>query len=168
MHRRVLKFGIWWIQKLCSFIKKKIKIVELETEERKITAQLSLVKANKRSTNKETKWLETELENIKNRKEHPLSVNDVLEDNVVSSAFPSIRYLLKLFVLVPMSEAVVEREFSKMKLTLTDKRTRLDNKSLDALRRMSFDNVTLVPEAVQQIVETWKRQCQRRIFSEDI
>ena len=67
-----------------------------------------------------------------------------------------------------MSEAVVEREFSKMKLTLTDKRTRLDNKNLDALMRMSFNNVTLVPEAVQQIVETWKRQSQRRIFSEDI
>ena len=39
---------------------KKSKIVELEREERKITAQLSLVKANKRSTNKEIKWLETE------------------------------------------------------------------------------------------------------------
>ena len=81
---------------------KKSKIVELESEERKITAQLSLVKANKRSTNKEIKWLETELENIKNRKGHPLSVTDILEDNIVSSVFPSIRYLLKLFVLVPV------------------------------------------------------------------
>ena len=34
--------------------------------------------------------------------------------------------------------------------------------------RMSFNNVTLAPEAVQQIVETWKRQHQRRIFSENI
>ena len=81
---------------------KKSKIVELEREERKITAQLSLVKANKRSTNKKIKWLETELENIKNRKGHPLSVTDILEDNIVSSVFPSIRYLLKLFVLVPV------------------------------------------------------------------
>ena len=81
---------------------KKSKIVELEREERKITAQLSLVKANKRSTNKEIKWLETELENIKNRKGHPLSITDILEDNIVSSVFPSIRYLLKLFVLVPV------------------------------------------------------------------
>ena len=81
---------------------KKSKIVELEREERKITAQLSLVKANKRSTNKEIKWLETELENIKNRKGHPLSVTDILEDNIVSSVFPSIRYLLRLFVLVPV------------------------------------------------------------------
>ena len=58
---------------------KKSKIVELERVERKITTQLSLVKANKRSTNKEIKWLETELENIKNRKTHPLSVKDILE-----------------------------------------------------------------------------------------
>ena len=41
MHCRILKFGIWWIQKLCCFIKKS-KIVELEMEERKITAKLSL------------------------------------------------------------------------------------------------------------------------------
>ena len=44
--------------------------------------QLSLVKANKRSTTKEIKWLETELENIKNRKEHPLSINNILEGNI--------------------------------------------------------------------------------------
>ena len=106
----------------------KSKIVELEREERKITVKLSLVKANKSSTQKEIKSLEIELENIKNRKENPLSATDILEDNVVSSAFPSIQYLLKLFVLVPMSEAVVERGFSKTKLTLTDKPTRLDNK----------------------------------------
>ena len=67
-----------------------------------------------------------------------------------------------------MSEAVVERGFLKMKLTLTDKRTRLDTKSSDTLIRISFNSTTLVPEAVQQIVETWKRQRQRRIFFEDI
>ena len=106
----------------------KSKIVELEREERKITVKVSLVKANKSSTQKEIKSLEIELENIKNRKENPLSATDILEDDVVSSAVPSIRYLLKLFALVPMSEAVVERGFSKMKLTLTDKPTRSDNK----------------------------------------
>ena len=165
MHCSILKSRIWWLQNLCGFIKKKKKIVELETEERKIIAQLSLVKANKRSTKKELKSLETELENIENRKEHPLSVNDILED-VVSSTFPNIRYLLKLFVLVPMSEAVAQRGFSK--LTLTNKRQRLDNKSLGALIRMSYNNVTFVPEAAQQIIETWKRERQRRIFSENI
>ena len=65
-------------------------------------------------------------------------------------------------MLVPTSEAVVQREFSKMKLTLTDMRTWLDNKSLGALIRMSYKNVTLVPETAQQIVETWKRQCKKK------
>ena len=55
-----------------------------------------------------------------------------------------------------------------MKLTLTDKRTRFDNESLKSLMRMSFSNITLVPDAVLQIADTWKRQCQTRIFSEDI
>ena len=57
------------------------------------SVKLSFLKVHKSSTKKEIKSLETELENIKNRKEHPLSVNDILQDNVLSSAFPSIRYL---------------------------------------------------------------------------
>ena len=96
--------------------------------------KLSLVKPNKSSSKKEIKLLETELENIKNWKE-PLSIINILEDNTVSVAFPSIRYMLKLFVLVPMSEAVIERGFSKTKLTLTDKQSWLDIKSLDTLMR---------------------------------
>ena len=103
--------------------------------------QLSLVKAIKRSTKKEIKPLETELENIKNRKEYPLSVDDILEDNVISSVFPNICYLLKLFVLVPVSEVVAERGFSKMKLTLPDKPTWLDNKSLDTLMIIQQCNI---------------------------
>ena len=51
---------------------------------------------------------------------------------------------------------------------IKQKQTGLDNKSIDNLMRMSLNNVTLVLEAVQQIVETWKRQCQRRTLSEDI
>ena len=105
---------------------------------------------------------------MKNRQEHPLSINDILEDNNVPLAFPNTHYLLKLSVLVSMSDAAIKRGFSKIKLTLTDKRIQLGNKSLDALMKMSFNNVALVPEVVQQIVKTLKRQCQRRIFSEDI
>ena len=55
-----------------------------------------------------------------------------------------------------------------MNSTLTNKRRPLDNKSFNALMRMSFNNITLVPDVVQEIVKTWKRQCQGRIFSGDI
>ena len=71
-------------------------------------------------------------------------------------------------MLVPMSEAVIKRGFLKMKLALTNKQTLFDNKNLDGLMRMPFNSITLAPKAVQQIVKTWKRQHQRRIFSEDI
>ena len=63
-----------------------------------------------------------------------------------------------------LSGAVVERGFSKMKLTLTNKQTQLDNKSMDALMRMSFNNLTLVPEAVQQIVNIGETMPKKSIF----
>ena len=88
-----------------------------------MVVQLSLVQVNKRGAKKEIKLLETELENIKNRKEHSLSVKDILEDNVIPSAFPNICYFLKLFVLVSVLEAVAERGFSKMKLILINEET---------------------------------------------
>ena len=79
------------VTKIMLLHKKKSKILELEQEERKIMAKLSLVKANNRSAKKENISLETGFKN-KNRKEHPLSINKILEDNIISSAFPSICY----------------------------------------------------------------------------
>ena len=93
--------------------------------------------------NKNIKIAEEELLGIQNKQKEPLTTKELLNDSVVSSAFPTIRYLLKLFILVPMSEAIVERGFSKMKLIMTDKRTRLDDKSLDALMRISFQSEPL-------------------------
>ena len=46
----------------------KVRLLELETDERKITVKLSLVKADKSSTKQDIKLLETELENIKNKR----------------------------------------------------------------------------------------------------
>ena len=61
-----------------------------------------------------------------------------------------------------LSEAVVERGL--LKLTITNKQTQLDNTSVDALMRMSFNNVTLVPEAVQQIVDIGETTPKKNIF----
>ena len=147
---------------------KKKAIEALETEEQNLQSQLRLAEANKTTKQKKLKSIKNDIENIKIKKMHPLEVGALLKDNVVSSAFPNIRQLLKFYILVPMSEAVVERGFSKMKLILTEKRTRLDNESLDALMRISFNNVALDQEAVQKIVTLWKRERPRRIFSDDI
>ena len=45
-----------------------------------------------------------------------------LLDTVLSAAFPTIQRLLKVYVIVPFSEAVVQRGFSKMNLIMTKKR----------------------------------------------
>ena len=58
----------------------------------------------------------------------------------MESAFPYIRKLLHLYVLILQLEAVVERGFSKMKLMMTDKHTRLEPESLDSLMRISYNS----------------------------
>ena len=67
-----------------------------------------------------------------------------------------------LLLTMILSEAVVERGL--LKLTITNKQTQLDNTSVDALMRMSFNNVTLVPEAVQQIVDIGETTPKKNIF----
>ena len=52
-----------------------------------------------------------ELQVIQEKKQSPLTVNDVLGDSVIEAAFPNIRKLLLLYLLIPRSEAVVERLF---------------------------------------------------------
>ena len=66
----------------------------------------------------------------------PLTVEDLLDDSVISLAFPNIRRLLSIYMLIPSSEAVVERWFSTMGQILTKKRRGLDNDSLDMLMRI--------------------------------
>ena len=56
------------VTKIMLLHQKKVRLLELETDERKITVKLSLVKANKSSTKQDIKLLETELENIKNKR----------------------------------------------------------------------------------------------------
>ena len=90
----------------------------------------------------------------------------MLDDSVVESAFPNIRKLLRLYVLLPQSEAVVERGFSKMKLIMTDKRTRLEPESINSLMRISYNSGPLSTEEVNAVIDVWKTSRSRRIFSE--
>ena len=45
----------------------------------------------------------------------------MLDDRVLSAAFPMIWRLLKVYVIIPFSKAVVERDFSKMNFIMTEK-----------------------------------------------
>ena len=92
------------------------------------------------------KEIERELQVIQEKKQSPLTVDDLLGDSVIEVAFANIRKLLLLCLLVPQSEAVVERDFSRMKLIMTDKRTILDSESLEALIRLSHRNESFSAE----------------------
>ena len=74
-----------------------------------------------------------ELELATKRKLNSLSVEDLLRDNFVKTARPFVRRLMKIYALILMSEAIVERGFSKMGQIMTKKRTALIDNSLEIL-----------------------------------
>ena len=55
------------------------------------------------------KEIEDELSLITEKVHNPLSVKDLLQDSVIETAFPIIQRLLKIYILIPLSEAIVER-----------------------------------------------------------
>ena len=93
--------------------------------------------ANKYTTKKAIRSIETKQRNTKERIEHPVTVEDLLDDGVISQTFPNIQRLLCIYLLIPHTEAVVERGFSKMSQIMTKKQSTLDDKSLDMLMRIS-------------------------------
>ena len=90
------------------------------------------------------KEIEDELSLIAEKVHNPLSVEDLLQDSVIETAFPSMQRLLKINVLIPMTEAIVERGFPKMGQIVTKKRTALDDNSLEMLMRISHNKTPLI------------------------
>ena len=68
-----------------------------------------------------------------------------------------------------MSEAIVERRFSKIGQIMTKKKsTALDDNSLETVMRVSYHKQSLSTNNVKQVLEQlWKNQKERRIFSSD-
>ena len=102
------------------------------------------------------KGIERELQVIQERKHWPLSFDDLLDDSVIEAAFVNIRKLLLLYLLVPQSEAEVERGFSCVKMIMADKRTNLGSESLEALMRLFHRNKSFSAEEVINIIEIWQ------------
>ena len=75
--------------------------------------------------------LEKELEHLNAEIKNPVLVEDLLRDIVIESAFPNVRRLLIIYLLVSHAEAAVERGFSKMDRIMTKRRCSLDVNSLD-------------------------------------
>ena len=117
---------------------------ELELQLKSLNAKLICANAQKYKPTREIKAIEREIVETKGKILVPVTPLDLLDDSVMESAFRNIRKLLRLYVLIPQSEAVVEGGFSKMKLIMTDKRTRVEPESLDTLMRISYNYLQLV------------------------
>ena len=108
--------------------RRKVALSEKYTAKGKsLKAKYLLADSQKYKTKKQAKAIEEELELTTKRKLNPLSVEDLLRDNI-ETPFPTVRRLMEMYVLIPMSEAIVERGFSKMGQIMTKKRTALDDK----------------------------------------
>ena len=106
-------------------------------KEKSLQSKFDLFNAQKYKIKKWLKEIEDKLSLIAEKVHNPLSVEDLPPDSVIETAFPSIRWLLKIYILIPMSEAIVERGFSKMGQTVTKKCTGLDDNSIEMLMRIS-------------------------------
>ena len=111
------------------------------------------------------KKIEDKLSLIAVKVYNPLSVEDLLQDPVIETAFPSIQRLLKIYVLIPMIEAIVVRGFSKMGQIVTKKRTALDDNSLEMLMRISYNKTQLNTNDVKGVLDKLKKEKDRRIFA---
>ena len=136
--------------------------------EKNIKSRLALAEGKKYKSQKTMKEIERELWVIQEKNQSPLTVNDWLGDSVIETAFPNIRKLLLLYLLVPQSEAVVERGFSCMKMIMTNKWINLDSESLKALICFSHRNKSFSAEEVNNIIEIWQSCCSQQIFAKGI
>ena len=141
------------------------KAKQLSSIKRGLEAKLIVEKAKKYHRKKDITRMEKQIKEVDEKITCPLTVEDLLADKVVAAAFPTVRRLLKIYLLLPQSEAVVERGFSKMKLTMTKQRTSLDSKSLDALMRLSYRQQKFTDVEIHKILDIWKEKKDRRIFS---
>ena len=90
------------------FVKKRSTLTRIFGEG-KIFKVHDLFNARKCNTRKRLKEIKDILSLIAEKVHNPVSVEDLLQDSVIETAFPSMQRLLKIYVLIPMTEAIVER-----------------------------------------------------------
>ena len=118
--------------------KQKIALSQEYTGKKIFEVKIWLSNAHKYKTRNRLRELEDELYIFAWKVNDPLSTEDLLKDTVVETAFPNIQLLLKIYLLILSSEAVVERGFSKMSQLITKKRTSLEDNGLEMLMRISY------------------------------
>ena len=64
-----------------------------------------------------------------------------------------------------MSEAIVEKGFSRMEQIVTKKHTALDDNSLEMLMRISYNKTPLNTNDAKGVLDKWKKEKDCRIFA---
>ena len=97
----------------CQYITKdsQQKRESYESQVKNVKATIGQAKPNKYTTKKIIKKLNKELAEKERLVKFPITTELFLKDGVVEAAFPNIRWLLKLYITIPHSEAVVEEHF---------------------------------------------------------
>ena len=113
---------------------------ELELQLKSLNMKLICANAPKYKPTWKIKAIKREIVETKGKILAPVITLDLLDSSVVESAFLNIRKLLHLYVLILQLETVVERGFSKIKVIMTDKHTRLEPESLNSLMRISYNS----------------------------
>ena len=116
-------------------------------------SKFNLFNAQKYKTRKQLKEIEHGLSLIPEKVHNPLSVEDLVKDSVIETTFPSIQRLLKMYVLIPMSEDIVERGFSKIGIIVMKKHTALDDNSLEILMHISYNKTLLNTNDVKGVLD---------------
>ena len=79
---------------------------EYAAKEKSVKAKYLLVDSQKYKMRKQViKAIEEELKLTTKRKSTPFSVEDLLRDNIVETIFPNVWHLMKIYVLISMSDA---------------------------------------------------------------
>lgn len=121
---------------------------------RKFLVYFCINKSQKYKSQKAIKEIERELQVIWEKKQSPLIVSDYLAIQVLRLPFWILENLL-FYLLVPQSEALIERGFLYMKMIMTDRRTDLDSENLEELMCLPHRNKCLSAEKVNNIIEIW-------------
>ena len=149
--------------------KQNIKIKEENSKGYSFTkSKLELKKGDKYATKKSIDMLEKKLEHLNTKIEYAVLVEDLLQDIVVKSAFSNVRLLLIIYLPVPHTEAVVQRDISKMGQIMIKKRCFLDDNCHDLLICISHNKESLTTKDTTQVIDIWSRLSERRIFSDKL
>ena len=95
-------------------------------------------------------------------------VENLPDDTIWSTVFPTIWGLLKVYVIIPFSESIVERGFSKMNLIMAKKMCSCYSVSVDTLIQILFWKKKLESHEIEKVIDIWNKANNKIIFSMDL